>query len=77
LLPGEWIRGQESGGGGYGDALDRAPNRVLVDVVEGWVSAAHARDTYGVVLVKSGDDLGLALDLPATARLRRELAALR
>ena len=75
LQPGEWIRGLESGGGGYGNALERAPERVLVDVMEGWVSPARARDTYGVVLVTTGDESSPAVDVPATAALRRSLAA--
>ena len=75
LQPGEFIRGLESGGGGYGDPLHRDPERVRHDVLEGWVSPPHARDTYGVVLTGARDDRGLAVDLAATAILRGELAA--
>jgi N-methylhydantoinase B len=77
LQPGEWIRGREAGGGGYGNALERAPERVLGDVVEGWVSEARALDTYGVVISKAGEGPGLAVDQPATTSLRRDLAAQR
>jgi N-methylhydantoinase B len=71
LQPGEWIRGVEAGGGGYGDPLERQPEAVLEDVLEGWVSARAAHDVYGVVLVEEGPAGSLAVDLPAS-RARRE-----
>src|SRR5690606_41058320 len=37
-------------GGGYGDPLDRDPELVLDDVLDGFISSYHARDDYGVVL---------------------------
>ena len=36
------------GGGGYGDPLDRDPERVRRDVVAGVVTREHARERYGV-----------------------------
>ena len=63
---------QSAGGGGYGDPLDREPERVLVDVREGYVTADRAHDVYGVVL--RGDDGDLVVD-PAATDTRR--AALR
>ena len=59
------------GGGGYGDPLERDPQRVLADVLDRKVSAESAREDYGVVL--SADRL--ALEENATAALRAELAA--
>jgi N-methylhydantoinase B len=38
------------GGGGYGDPIDRAPERVLLDVQKGLVSREGARAGYGVVI---------------------------
>ena len=38
------------GGGGYGDPLARDPERVLNDVVHGFVSIEAAREAYGVVI---------------------------
>ena len=38
------------GGGGYGDPLTREPERVLADVVQGYVSRAAAERDYGVVI---------------------------
>jgi N-methylhydantoinase B len=75
LAPGDWIRGIEAGGGGYGDPLEREPESVLTDVLEGWVTPAAARDVYGVVLVAPGEDErgDIALDLAATDARRAEL----
>ncbi|MDP6344242.1 MAG: hydantoinase B/oxoprolinase family protein [Alphaproteobacteria bacterium] len=37
-------------GGGHGDPLEREPQRVLHDVIEGKVTVPHAADAYGVVI---------------------------
>ena len=78
LRPGEWIRGIEAGGGGYGDPLEREPQAVLSDVLEGWVTPAAAHDSYGVVLVAHGEDErgDLLVDLAATDARREELRGL-
>jgi N-methylhydantoinase B len=47
---GELIRIRTTGGGGWGDPLDRPYPEVLRDVRWGKVSVAGARDDYGVVL---------------------------
>jgi len=44
-----------NGGGGYGDPLDRAPERVAADVADALVSVEAARDVYGVVLGLDGE----------------------
>jgi len=41
---------QGGGGGGYGDPLERDPERVKADVENGYVSVEGARESYGVVL---------------------------
>ena len=41
---------ESSGGGGFGDPLDRDPERVRHDVREGYVSLEKAHETYGVVV---------------------------
>ena len=46
-----------SGGGGYGDPLERDPGRVAQDVAAGLVSARQARDVYGVILRRGRADL--------------------
>jgi N-methylhydantoinase B len=75
LEPGEWLRGYESGGGGYGDPLERDPARVLDDVLEGWETIERARDVYGVAFTGVARDETLALDAVATEALRRSLTA--
>ncbi|MGH9248921.1 MAG: hypothetical protein ACRD0W_05325, partial [Acidimicrobiales bacterium] len=49
------------------------PGRVAVDVVQGKVSAAAARNDYGVVFARDGGDP--EVDASATAELRARLAA--
>ena len=72
LQPGEWIVGVECGGGGYGSPLEREPELVRWDVLEGWVSKEAAERTYGVVLAGDVDDESLEVDEPATARGRAD-----
>jgi len=74
LEPGEWIRGVDAGGGGYGNPLERDPKRVLRDVIEHWETAERARDVYGVVLTGSAGDDTLAIDEAATAARRKARA---
>jgi N-methylhydantoinase B len=62
---------RSNGGGGWGDPLDRDPERVRTDVIEGYVSFEHAKLDYGVVL--SPKDF--AIDAAATAKLRAERRA--
>ena len=50
LQEGDVVMVRSAGGGGYGDPLDRDPERVADDVREGYVSAGAARELYGVVL---------------------------
>lgn len=59
------------GGGGYGDPLEREPERVLDDVVNEYVSLQAARDNYGIV-IKELDRRRLLyeIDHDATAKLR-------
>ena len=56
-----------NGGGGYGDPLDRDPDAVRCDVLEGVVSAKATREVYGIVL--SGADV----DTAATAVRRKAI----
>ena len=54
--------------GGYGDPLDRDPELVRSDVLDGFTTVELAERDYAVVL----DPGSLALDTAATARLRAE-----
>jgi N-methylhydantoinase B len=70
MYRGEFGAGDEilylaDGGGGYGPAFERAPERVRDDVIDGYVSRDAARERYGVALT---DDL--EIDEAETKRLR-------
>ena len=43
---------EAGGGGGYGDPLERDPEKVLDDVLDGFINETHAREDYGVVLTE-------------------------
>jgi N-methylhydantoinase B len=76
VLKGEIVRVVTTGGGGWGDPLEREPALVLADVVEGRVSVERARDDYGVVLIGDGT-ANVAVDEPATKERRAALRAQR
>jgi N-methylhydantoinase B len=71
---GQVIRIRTTGGGGWGDPLERAVDDVLRDVRWGKVSVAGAREDYGVVVT---DDGVPDADLAATADLRAQLRSRR
>jgi N-methylhydantoinase B len=66
LKRGDVLRLETSGGGGWGNPLDRPLPRVRRDVVGGFVSPESARADYGVVI---DPDTGM-VDAPASERLR-------
>ena len=66
---GQHLRLESPGGGGYGPALDREPERVAADVRLGYVSAEAAARDYGVAIAPDG-----TLDTAATASLRKAAA---
>jgi N-methylhydantoinase B len=65
---GDVVRIETGGGGGWGHPFDREPERVLADVLGGFVAHASAEQHYGVVLA---DDLK-SLDVAATEARRRQ-----
>jgi N-methylhydantoinase B len=67
LVVGDVVIMETSGGGGYGDPLDRDPANVARDVAEGTVGRAIAEVAYGVVFD------GEAVDVAATRARRRAL----
>ena len=75
LEPGEWLRGIDNSGGGYGAPHERDPARVLHDVAEKWETLDRARSIYGVALVEDDSDLGYAIDEAQTARLREQMGS--
>jgi N-methylhydantoinase B len=64
---GTLVRIDTTGGGGWGDPLDREPALVELDVLQGKVSRAAAREEYGVVVG----------DAAATIALRERMRASR
>lgn len=69
VAPGQFLRGIDNSGGGYGDPFTRAPERVLKDVLDRWETLERARSIYGVAFSISTDG-ELVIDPDATARLR-------
>ncbi len=65
---GDILRIETVGGGGCGHPFDREPERVLRDVLGGFISAHSAREEYGVVLTQEGEEV----DEAATEAVRRE-----
>ena len=76
LKAGDIIRLRTTGGGGWGDSLERETDRVLDDVVQKKVSEESARQQYGVVLTES-ESSGLVVDEAATSDLRDEIRSRR
>jgi N-methylhydantoinase B len=56
LEKGDIVSMRTSGGGGYGDPLQRDPDRILADIESGYVSRESAERIYGVVFGQSGID---------------------
>jgi N-methylhydantoinase B len=73
VLAGQIVRVVTTGGGGWGDPLEREAELVQRDVVEGKVSLHAAREEYGVVL--DGDVETCTVNAEATAALREKLKA--
>jgi N-methylhydantoinase B len=72
---GQIVRVVTTGGGGWGDPLEREPELVLRDVVQGKVSPEGARNAYGVVLAQR--EAEYSVDEPATTELRAAMRAAR
>lgn len=72
ISPEEKVVTKASGGGGWGNPLNREVQRVQNDVVEGLVSIERARNIYGVVI----NPETLEIQYEATENLRRELRKL-
>jgi N-methylhydantoinase B len=68
LAPGTLVRIDTTGGGGWGDPLERETSLVALDVLDGKVSVDAARTDYGVVCGADGD-----VDDAATAVLRESM----
>ncbi len=69
LEPGDTVTYYTGGGGGYGVAWERDPERVRADVLKGYVTRQAADKDYGVVLRED-----LTLDETATEKRRAAMA---
>jgi N-methylhydantoinase B len=72
---GSTLRVLTNAGGGWGDPLERDPDRVRRDVRDGYVTIEGAAADYGVVVTGDPhhDPEGLVVDAAATERRRGEL----
>jgi N-methylhydantoinase B len=73
---GTLVRIETTGGGGWGDPLEREPDLVGLDVLQGKVTERAAREEYGVV-VRVADEATFTVDAAATTELRARLRAAR
>jgi N-methylhydantoinase B len=71
LEPGDVVVMESSGGGGFGDPLDRDPALVVADLMQGYVTPGAAETVYGLVS-RAG-----VVDAEATAARRAALRAAR
>ncbi|MEQ9260318.1 MAG: hydantoinase B/oxoprolinase family protein [Roseovarius sp.] len=62
----EMFKFESTGGGGWGDPKQRPLQKVLDDVIDGYVSVKMAREDYGVAI----DPGSMTIDETETARLR-------
>jgi N-methylhydantoinase B len=60
-----------AGGGGFGDPLDRDPQKVAIDLAAGTISRAAAREIYGVVV--DGEDAAPTFDAEGTRAQRQAI----
>lgn len=72
VYPGDRLVFRTAGGGGWGDPLERSPERVLADVRKGLISEKKAREEYGVVIKPTGEiDAQLTEELRIRKRAQR------
>jgi N-methylhydantoinase B len=72
VLAGQIVRVLTTGGGGWGDPLEREPDLVLRDVLDGKISLQSATDDYGVALTRVAGPDCYRIDERATQKLRAE-----
>ena len=75
IRSGDTFTRPSAGGGGFGDPLERDPEQVKEDVVDGFVSIERARKDYGVVVNEVDAELSeYVVDLEETERERARIA---
>lgn len=77
VAAGDTVVSRSAGGGGWGDPLTRSVERVVEDVLDGYVSLEGAKRDYGVVLdpVTKRPELEQTLDLRSRLAAAREVAS--
>ncbi len=76
IFPGDVLYTSCMGGGGYGNPLDRDPERIRLDVRDEYISVSRAKNVYGVVIAPNSltdNPEDVSVDEPATKRLRDRL----
>jgi len=68
LKPGDIVTIDAAGGGGNGNPLERDPEMVENDVMEGYISLEKAKEDYGVVI----NPKTIKVDMDATKKLRSQ-----
>ena len=75
IRSGDTFTRPSAGGGGFGDPLERDPEQVREDVVDGFVSIERARKDYGVVVNEVDAELSeYEIDHEETERERARIA---
>ena len=69
VAAGDRIDTYSAGGGGFGEPTEREPDRVLNDVLDGYVSERAARETYKVALDSNAVDVGGTENLRANRQV--------
>jgi N-methylhydantoinase B len=83
LVDGEFVRAgtivrvETTGGGGWGDPLEREPELIVRDVIEGKISVEAAFTDYGAVVLGDGEFGLYRIDEAATQTRRAALKAAR
>ncbi len=78
LAPGDRFDRPSAGGGGLYDPLERDTDRVLDDIIDGYVTIAGAARDYGVVVEAIDPELDdYRIDPAATEKLRADLRSAR
>jgi N-methylhydantoinase B len=74
---GDSVTVYSAGGGGWGSALDRAPEAVLADVLDEMITADWAREHYGVVIENGKLNEGATVETRAELRAKEAASAAR
>jgi N-methylhydantoinase B len=67
MLRGDMVSLRTGGGGGWGDPRQRDEAKVLLDILNEYITPEQARDVYGV----SVDAVKMEIDEEATRKLRK------